>query len=136
MGDVQVIWVRVRGCSALGLLTAIDVLQHFDVPLRRHFAHLIPRGYRGRCLWRWVNDVALDGLGQLVDAVGLNVDEEVRVRWWTPVILRGLAEDLVAVLDDAHAIVVVFAPDLFLVVKNVDPVVAACGAAAVEEGSV
>lgn len=122
--------IRVRA----GLLTGtMVVIQHLNI--RRHLRHLAPYdGRRGRSL----NDVAMDGFNEVVFLVVTDVDQEVGVGRvaCTLIVGRGFGragEDLVNVGDFGNIAVIVFAPDFFLRVEDVDPVVAEAGGPAMEE---
>lgn len=122
--------IRVRA----GLLTGtMVVIQHLNI--RRHLRHLAPYdGRRGRSL----DDIAMDGFNEVVFLVVTDVDQEVGIGRVAGTFIGGLrlgraGEDLVNVGDFGDIAVVVFAPDLFLRVEDVDPVVAEAGGPAMEE---
>ena len=132
----------------MGLLTTIEVLHHFHIPMTstgRHCGHLIvvliliSCGDRRRLIgWR-VDNISLHRLSQCVDLLRIEIDQQVRIWRWIAgrILLLALrvrvAEDFVSVRHHGDSIVVILPPDLFRVVVDVHPVVATTGCAAVEE---
>ena len=105
-----------------------------------HLALLVlvaDRKSRRRGIRRWPDNISLDGLDDVAYLVFPHINEEVRIRTRPDIILIfWFAENLVSIVHHGDAVVVVLAPNLFDMVVDVYPIVAAASATAVEEGSV
>lgn len=126
--------IRLSRIRAGMLLTV--VIPHLHILRRRHLLNLAPRRRR-----RPLNDIAVDRLNKVVLLIVADVNEEVGIcRDAGPFVGRFTfgrgGEDLVDVGDVGDVLVVVFAPDLFDSVEDVDPVVAEARGPTVEECSV
>jgi len=97
---------------------------------------LIASWDRGWCIRWWVDNVSLHGLHDFINLFGLYINQKVRIGRGSPIVLDGLAEYFVPILDHCDTIIVVLAPDFLLVVVDIHPIMATTSTSAVEESCV